>query len=266
LAPAATLAIFTAAIGTPFRTLRESTGFPALKAHDNIVATPIGPALAVTALGPVSVLGNQLTTGYVRHVPDSSSFIPVLFAPATVFIFNLGLSNENYAQLLFGLFGPPGGASISQLDDMRLGERLANGNVLFANNQCSLDLLELGETGTIPQSILVATADDLGFLNNQCDCNLGFDDFVVNHAVLGASSIRVIGNRFKESALSALYSAYTYGHLNITAHNESTHCLMVTTDATGQKKDGPNLILYSDHCRVGYTDTARALAEIKAKQ
>ena len=35
-------------------------GFPAAKIHDNIISVPLGRALSVTALGPVSVIGNSL--------------------------------------------------------------------------------------------------------------------------------------------------------------------------------------------------------------
>src|SRR5207253_2196881 len=73
---------------------------------------------------------------------------------------NLGQSNEIYAQLITfsgiknGDFASgPGGPDVTDdvislpqpgLDDARIGQYLANGNVLFANNQCVLDLSEKG--------------------------------------------------------------------------------------------------------------------------
>ena len=37
-------------------------GIPAIKIHDNVVVQPLGQALYLLALGPVSVVGNHLTT------------------------------------------------------------------------------------------------------------------------------------------------------------------------------------------------------------
>ena len=42
--------------------LSVQNGMPAAKVHDNIVSVPLGQALAMIALGPVSVLGNQFTS------------------------------------------------------------------------------------------------------------------------------------------------------------------------------------------------------------
>src|SRR6185369_5429857 len=69
-------------------------GVPAAKIHDNIVSSPLGQALIMAALGPVSVLGNQLTTHGVIPRQDSSTFWA-----STVLILNLGLSNELYFQM-----------------------------------------------------------------------------------------------------------------------------------------------------------------------
>jgi hypothetical protein len=244
-----------------FRRPNESTGFPALKIHDNIISAPVGPALSATALGPVSVVGNQLTTGHVNKTDQ-----PWIFAPATVQIFNLGVSNEQYAQILFAIFASPIPAPAPGLDDQRLGQRLAGGNILFSDNQCSLDLLEPGTSGILFSSITLASLDDIAFLNNQCDCNLGYgEDYVVAHTLIIGRSVRVIGNRLKEGSLNAMFSGMSLGHFNITAHNQATHCLMVTTDAGGQKQDGPNMILVPTYCRSNLRETAVGFADAKNK-
>jgi hypothetical protein len=215
----------------------EPTGFPALKVHDNIVSAPTGPALSAVALGPVSVVGNQLTSDGLVQTEQS------VFAPATVFIFNLGVSNEAYfQQLLFKFIGKKPTAPSDNFDDFRLGDRLADGNILFANNQCSLDLLEPAKSNLF-SSLVFFSLDDIAFQDNQCDCNLGlFEDFVVTHALLLGATLRVTGNRFKEGFFSAFFSAITAAILNMTAHNQATHCLLVL-GPPGLTQDGPNTVL-----------------------
>jgi hypothetical protein len=241
--------------------LGEATGFPALKVHNNIVSAQVGRALTATALGPVSVVGNQLTTGHVNKT--SELFV---FDPATVFIFNLGLSNEIYGQFFVAVLGGISLGTDAGLDDLRLGKRLANGNMLFADNQCSLDLLEQGGSGILFTSIVLMSLDDIGFHNNQCDCNLGFgEDFVAVHALLLGASLRATGNRFKEGWFSAMFSAFTIGILNTTAHNQATHCLMVTGGPGQLTHNGPNTVLNSTFCRPGFRDTAVAFNADRAQ-
>jgi hypothetical protein len=146
--------------------------------------------------------------------------------------------------------------------------------VLFANNQCSLDLLEPGAGGflltpglsVIYASILIETLDDIAFQDNQCDCNLGStEDFVTAHTILLGYSVRATGTRFKESRGQAWYSAITTGHLNITAHNQSTHCLAVTGGPGTLTQNGPNMILFPTYCRPAIKDTAAAYAQTRAQ-
>ena len=247
----------------------EATGFPALKVHNNIVSAPVGPALSVEALGPVSVVGNQLTSGHVNRADQRT-----LYAPATVSISNIGVSNEEYKQQLFASFAAglpvfPGAG----MDDSRYGERLANGNVLFADNQCSLDLLEEGPGGVVLApgigvvftSIFIKTLDDIAFQNNQCDCNLGFgEDYVMAHVSLLGFSLRATGNRLKESWGQALVSAVTTAQLNTTAHNQSTHCVVVT-GGVGLTQNGPNTVLNTTHCQPTFRDTAVKFADTRAQ-
>jgi hypothetical protein len=207
-------------------------GFPALKVHDNVVTVPVGQALSVTALGPVSVLANQFTSRGMSF-ENAATFIA-----STVAILNLGISNEFYLQLfLFAMLKNGNVNAVSQgrpgLDDGGLGISLTNGNVLFNDNQCSLDLMETGFSLSI-SSILILSLDDIGFQNNQCECNL-LDDFVIAHAILFAISVRASDNRFKESSLlterqknvGLPFSAITLGLFNTTTDNQSTHCLWI---------------------------------------
>lgn len=212
----------------------RQNGIPAVKIHDNIVSQPLGQALILNALGPVSVLGNQFTSrGMILNVSSPT------FLAATVAIVNLGMSNELYFQLFLGnpidTFNA-GGKDIEfteeavfvpreGLDDMVTGSYLANGNVLFNDNQCVLDLLETGFSFSF-SSILIFSLDDVAFMSNQCDSNL-MDDFILSEAIVLGLTCRVNNNRFKEGFAHALYSAITFGILmNTTTANQGTHCFL----------------------------------------
>jgi hypothetical protein len=237
-------------------------GVPAAKIHDNIVSQPLGQALALGALGPVSVLDNQFTSRGVllRTNPISLSFIA-----STVFIINLGVSNELYGQIwtFSGLTGTQlatgAGATdeaiiVPGLDDAHLGRYLANGNVLFADNQVSLDLMETG-VGFALSSIMIFSLDDIGFHANQCDCNL-LDDFLFTQAVLFGFSVRVSDNRFKEGVINALFSAMTAGLLNATTNNQATHCLLILGFIPALKVDAGNRIVFNAFIS-GYCERAQ---------
>lgn len=212
-----------------------SLGLPAVKIHDNIVSVPLGPALVVTAAGPVAVTDNHFTSLGIVARPDSVSLLP-----ATVDIQSLGVSDELRYQLLsyVGIqrnqVAAPIGAERFEGSDaavqpglggVPLGRYLANGNVLFCDNQCELNLLEVPK-GSAATSIRITSLDDIGFHQNQCDCDLA-DDFVHMQAYLNAITVRATGNRFKESLGRAALSASTLGFLNTTTDNQSTHCLLV---------------------------------------
>jgi hypothetical protein len=67
-------------------------GVPAVKIHDNIVTQPMGKALFIMALGPVSVVGNHLTS---QGIDTKIKFYP-MFA-GSVMIINLGVSRDLFA-------------------------------------------------------------------------------------------------------------------------------------------------------------------------
>jgi hypothetical protein len=243
-------------------TAPAQNGEPALSVEGNVVSAPLGRALAVEALGPVSVVANQFTT---RGVVQSGASATI--GSATVSILNLGLSNELYLQFLAfaavaaGLIPkialatptPPAG-----LDDEYLGAYLANGNVLFANNQCMLDLFEEAPSLSI-SSIAMLSLDDIGFQSNQCDCSLLFNG-VLAHLFLFGFSARVGGNRFKESLFNAALSAITFGFMNNTSQNQATHCLMIRAFPTSYRVDSPNTVLI-DPTGEGYCASVSGIQE-----
>jgi hypothetical protein len=251
--------VYAVAPMTPVRfarlTVPGQNGEPALKVLANVVSVPLGQALSVAALGPISILANQLTSrGIVQRGPGAT------FIAATVAILNLGLSNELYLQFLAFSAVAKGSLSTSTLaapqvrpglDDQRLGAYLANGNVLFADNQCVLDLFETGVTLSA-SSITIFSLDDIGFHGNQCDCNLA-DDIVLAHVVLFGFSLRASDNRLKESLQRALFSALTLGFLNMTTNNQTTHCLLVRAFVPAYLVNTANTVLI-DPTGTGYCE------------
>lgn len=215
--------------------LPGQNGMPAAKIHDNVVSVPVGQALSLIALGPVSVVGNQFTSRGTILRFDS----PTLIA-GTVMIINLGLPFEFYSQILTFAKVKSGQITINEnqagndsfllkpssgLDDMTFGAFVADGNVLFSNNQCVLDLAETGFSFAF-FSIVIISLDDVGFLDNQCEASM-VDDFILSQAFLLGFSLRVCDNRFKEGLFNAALSGITLGLFNTTTDNQSTHCLFI---------------------------------------
>jgi len=75
-------------------------------------------------------------------------------------------------------------------------------------------------------SLSLRSADDIAFDSNQCLTDLE-SGTILSQAYVFGSSVRVTNNRFKEGPADALFSAVTFGEINITAHNQCTHCLIV---------------------------------------
>jgi hypothetical protein len=238
----------------------RQNGVPALTAHDNIIAQPLGRALSVTVLGPVSVHGNQLTSQGFVFKSGAPSFLA-----ATVYIFNLGISNEIYfQQILFSgeaSADVPSAAAVQDdpdflvepqagLDSARFFGYLGNGNVLFNDNQVLLDLTDQTGFQIGITSIMIATLDDLAFEDNQCDISYDFvfDEFFLTNALVIGWTLRFHGNRIKESILGTLYSALTISlFANVTAHNQGTHCIRafnLVPVGSGNLINGPNSILF----------------------
>lgn len=224
------------AFSNKFSNLPRQNGIPAAKIHNNIVSHPVGRALTINALGPVVVTDNQLTSRGVIKKDDSSKV-------STVSILNLGMSNELYFQIggfaqlvgqranLHSLNANMKNATAesitflsSNLDDFKLGRYLANGNVMFSNNQVVLDELD-SITNGIVSATRILSMDDISCNNNQCDYSL-LGDFIVFPNILFAPSLRITDNRFKESIAGAIFSVLAFGVMNTSTNNQATHCII----------------------------------------
>lgn len=237
------------------KTIPFSSGEPATKIQENIITVPLGRCLTLFATGAVSVVGNQFTSFGVQPV-DFLELFKTIFSSGgkltpgatlqllsmlagNVLIFNQGIAayipagRNDFASFKNGEtakeaspVGPSGGRLGGAVTGVNRFRRFfTGGRVLFTNNQCHLNLMT-AEPSFAVTSILVASFDDVGFHNNQSDCDLG-DDLLLANAVIFGATVRVSDNWFRETALRVLFSAISFGLLNITTDNESVHCLLI---------------------------------------
>jgi hypothetical protein len=219
-----------------------SDGIPAAKIHGNIVVQPLGQSLFLFAFGPVSVVGNQFTS----HEIDFGH--PLSVIAGAVFIFNMGISKDllrmaitpallKLARLKAVQENNPQVIAAVQLALLLL-QYLPSGNVLFSNNQTTLDLRNL-EIDFSLCSQLIASLDDVAFSNNQAECKgLAFArsdretlelqpiDIVLFNTVLAGVTVRTSDNRFQEGFTFVLYSLLSFGYFNTTVGNQSSNCLL----------------------------------------
>ncbi len=221
-----------------------SDGLPAAQIHDNIVVQPLGQALFMIAMGPVSVVGNTLTS-------QDLDFRNVLTLIAgTVFILNLGVSQDMLRRLvepsLSSLPGNTGitnqipgttNAGLNEANLLLLGlQYLPGGNVMFNDNQVLLDQRNL-EIDLTLSSCLIATLDDLSFVSNQLECKglalignlqepqLISVDYAICNALLAGITVRTADNRFQEGWTGTFLSLISLAMINSTTGNQSSHCL-----------------------------------------
>jgi hypothetical protein len=152
---------------------------------------------------------------------------------AAVFVYNTGVSAEiGDKPSSFGSLGSSfGSVSDYESGSFRLEDDVRGyGPVMFDDNQVTL---QLRERDPVRSAILIVTLDDLSMQDNQCTYT-GRSP-MLNNATVAGWSARVIGNRFREIPGSVSLSATTFGLMNMTVHNQATHCLrvvgVVTTDA-----------------------------------
>jgi Family of unknown function (DUF6519) len=219
--------------------------------EENSVDVIQGQALSLGALGPVSVVSNRFisrglvardvvailrgqTVGLVNALTHLSTLVSIV---------NLGASGDALNWNTAVSTGATHGTAAVR------GLGTAPGTVLFDDNVCSLaldpDRTTQGQGARLPPAILVFSLDDVGFQDNQCDCVVPTGTLPLANVLFGIS-VRAVSNRFKETPGRALYSAWTLGIMNMTAHNQANHCLLVT--GTLLMQDQPNQVLNSAAC------------------
>lgn len=247
-------------------------GTPAAIIRENIVDQPSGNALSLIAIGPVAVDGNQFTSRGLGNTKAATRLI------GAVFILNLGIAGDRLPSLVLstGSFSglnnisPTSGAVVAT-DSKGLNTYLANydyfpnGNILFVDNQVTLDLrVQTKELFLCSQ--LVATLDDIGYLNNQSAC-IGFtateqtttDGSILDGFLLGVT-IRGNNNRFSEGLSLTQVSLLAVGTACTVAFNQATHCVLVVGEKVIPADIAGNNIIFSntDTCTTLQTDLKRA--------
>lgn len=217
------------------KTLQRPDGIPAVKVHDNVVTQPLGQALMIVTMGPVSVVCNQFTSQGVDWQANPFS----LFAGA-VFILNLGISQDLMAYMLLKGFkflasqkfdmsnmivantAVPG---INQgLSGILRYLYLPGGNVLYSGNQTTLDL-QSPQVDFAFSAQAIASLDDIAYTTNQSDCRSLFDRLFTDVALLGVT-IRSNDNRFQEGFSMTSNSLFSFGFMNTATTNQATHCIL----------------------------------------
>ena len=221
-------------------------GVPALRMNGNRVESPLGRALTINgALGSISVVDNWLVSRGVDSSGDNAT-------ATTVFIYDFAVDREfavpgGFLTALNQIIGDQTAAFSPSVSEDEL-VFLPDGNVLFANNQVSLELAE----GQVPvqSSIAIVSLDDVAFIGNQCEC-FGFGIGTVEyHVFIMGLSARCQGNRIKESlddqtelgapTISGVIFSFV---MNVTSGNVSTHCLNVLPAyPAGIKTDNVELV------------------------
>ena len=227
----------------------------AARVHDNVVLHPLGRALMINAIGPVSVQGNRLVS---QGMPPRG----VDIIGSAVWLVNLGVSGEVPLRLLVSLFAGmvqlltssgTGTLSLScaaartrDPNDALLRPFLPSGKTLFNDNQVTLDLTGTGQA-LCAAAVFGVSLDDIGFADNQCDADLD-DQVLATNILLAALTVRMPDNRISEGWVNAAYSAMTLGFLNATTNNQSTHCIYATAFRADLLVNTGNVALLAGFC------------------
>jgi hypothetical protein len=234
-------------------TVPSFDGVPAVIVYDNIIEQPLGHALLLTAMGPVSVTDNQFTS----LGTDRTNALSLM--ASTVFILDIGVSKDFLLQGFLNLANANPAAMSKLLSDpafqrlMRALQYLPSGKVLFNDNQTTLDMRAATSNIGI-SSQLIASLDDISFNGNQSECagflslatgNTSIDIVLINTVLIGAS-LRSNDNRFMDGFTLTIYSLFSYGLMNTATGNQSTHCL-ITLGA--MRAVNSNIVLLNAPCR-----------------
>ncbi|HBL59003.1 MAG TPA: hypothetical protein DDZ80_10915 [Cyanobacteria bacterium UBA8803] len=231
-------------------------GRAAARVHDNIVNQPAGQALAIFAIGSISVVNNHFNSEL-----SGTEFLDLL--AGAVLILNLGGLNRLGTPGIGGAIGATGAIAGTPTNYTPFARnpsadlQFPNGNTLFNNNQT-----RLGFQNTSLTSQWIFSVDDIGFDGNQSDDlgGLRLSDAVIlaMNTVLWATTLRASDSRFKEilelqQRSSVRISLITLSTLmNNTTNNQGDHCIFAFNTNAGASPplvtDG-NQVLDATFCR-----------------
>ncbi len=235
------------------RTRPDLDGIPAIKVHDNVVVQPLGHALLLFAIGPVSVVNNQLTSQGVDFRNN-----PLALLAGTVLIYDLGVATDfigrgrvysarSYARTSASTY-QPSGVYVEESNSFNLtsaaaryGQFTAGGQVMFNDNQVTLDLQE-EEVHLAYSSILLLSLDDVSFCGNQSACYF-LADIILTNTLIYAPTVRTGDNRFQEDQIFAFFSLLSWGIMNACTNNQGTHCIVALGNAAYLFNNGNRVLL-----------------------
>lgn len=193
-----------------------------IKVHDNVVSQPLGHALYIVTMSPVSVQGNQLvsqgtllTLDFIIRLFnkasreeenwDSDSIIYTISSLfGAVFILNMGISKDAIPALLVNMLSVDNVNRVEAAFSVAL-LPLANfpsGKTVFQDNITLFNLKDPSFDAAV-SSQFIGTLDDLSCSDNHSEC-ITINDFLwLNTVTLGVTS-RVVNNRFQESRFYSL--------------------------------------------------------------
>ncbi|MCX6243096.1 MAG: DUF6519 domain-containing protein [Bacteroidetes bacterium] len=243
------------------KTTPSYDGMPAAMIQGNIVTQPLGHALLMVAMGPVSVTGNIFTSQGVDYTN------PYSLLAGSVLIIDLGFSKDIVAkfamrlkyrelatrmdaELLQNYENVPESDFYSQL------QLLPSGSVLFSDNQTFLDLREKSNEMALSSQI-ITTMDDISFDNNYSEIlswfslkQRNYDRIVVDAALIGFT-VRSNNNRFQEGLTLARWSLLSLGFSNLAIGNQASHCLHIISknEVPAELRSNLNYILFNQGCK-----------------
>ncbi len=175
---------------------------PAAKIHDNVIVQPLGQALVLMAMGPVSVANNHFTSQGTVNVLSSLQkldYDAIALIGATVIIINLGIAKDIFPLLLLQSFAQlakmgvtnkkldlynqkdvnanttPDVSGTSMTEGMDFSGfnlvslfYLPSGQILFNDNRTTLDLRGPAMSVLLSSQTLISL-DDISFANNQSE-------------------------------------------------------------------------------------------------
>ncbi|MCK5243486.1 right-handed parallel beta-helix repeat-containing protein [bacterium] len=204
---------------------------PAAKIHDNTVVQPLGQALILLAMGPVSVANNHFASqGTVNVLSEEMklNYDYIAMLGATVIIANLGIAKDIFPLLLMGSFAQLGKMSIgneftrsatigtAESAEMSINENpgmavaidvsalnlaallyLPSGQIMFNDNRTTLDLRSPAMSVLLSSQTMISL-DDISFANNQSEIAsvLKFDktNTAAGEAVSAITEMDIAGN------------------------------------------------------------------------
>jgi len=235
----------------------RSVDRPALVVTGNVVDSPSGRALRAITLGPCMVLGNRLTGA------GRSAFASNLFESLLILGLGLSVIRERIFgskseidlgdYLLLDRLADVLGGDVVNLMSLAVAEdldfrststsilggeaaapaqRLRGGELLVNDNQISLQR-HSPELGSNLSAVLLLSADDVSFADNQAEVENDVT-FVLTNCLVISASLRFCSNRLQERRSRAFVSAVTWGMMNATTLNQTTHCIFAVAPAPGR--------------------------------